>query len=221
MAAGQTPPSAASTGTPPPPALTQPDQDSHPELPQSDFRRSVWIWPSALVSLLAIGVSVWGAGFGAVAIAVVCAWVGWVLFRELRPTSSWAVPVAAGLVCGVLVWLVCLHQSAWIFAKSNGVGITSTTSPKGSGPTCPTQALRTVTGTNTALLAAELRGLPAGAQVTAEASSRSKPLAVVTAFADDKGVAHVAFTVSVAAADPVAVRAEARVSTTVVLTCAW
>lgn len=218
--------SSAADGTVPQPLPA----DSHaeggnPDSGTSLWARSAWLLPSALVAVLALGVSLFGGSFGAGAIAVGGAWAATVFVRDLRTDAGWTVPVAAGMVAGVVLWLLCSQQIAWIFATQ-----TSTSQSRGHGsdtvpaptPICSGEVQRVAQGPRSTIISTNVSGLPAGSQVTAVASSNAgTSLASLVSHPDSRGVAPLSLTLDVPLATPVTVRAEVRVGTTLLRECVW
>lgn len=204
-------------------------ENAHPEEEQSPPQRSgpalgkaIWVWPPLLTAALAAGVSIWGGGFGAAAIAALGAWIVWAIAREASPNRSRVWAVAWGVGAGVVLMLLCTQQSAHIFASpSPPATATPTPTRSASAIICAAEVERNLTEDSSVAVTGSIRGLPDGAQVTTSATSAGQTLATEDSYPDDEGVAAIRLTVTPPRGETVQVRAEVRVGAKVMQTCRW
>lgn len=209
-------------------------ESAHPEVEQSPPGRSgpalgkaIWVWPPLLTAALAAGVSTWGVGFGAAAIAALGAWIVWAISRDASPDRSRVWAVAWGVAAGIVLLLLCTQQSAHIFGSPTATGTPAPTptptqtSTSASGIVCAAEVERNPTEDSSVAVRGSIMGLPDAAQVTTTATSGGLTLATADSYPNGEGVATIHVTVTSPLSESVQVRAEVRVGAEVVQTCLW
>jgi hypothetical protein len=198
------------------------DKRSPPERSGRSLGKAIWVWPPLLTAALAAGVSIWGGGFGAVAIGGLAAWIVWAIAREASPNRGRVWAVAWGVAAGVVLMLLCTQQSALIFGSPTAAS-TATATPTGSASEviCAAEVLQNLTEDSSVAVTGSIMGLPDGAQVTTVATSAGRTLATVDSYPDGKGVAAVSVSVTPSPGETVQIRAEVRVGAEVMQTCLW
>lgn len=196
-----------------------------PERAGSALGRWIWVWPPLLTAVLALGVSAWGVGFGAGAIAVLGAGIVGVIAYEASAKRSPLWALALGAAAGILLFLLCTQQSALVFGSPATAGAPSTptlTSTKSTNDiVCAAAVERNLSGASRVAVTGSITGLPDAAQVTTIVTSDGRTLASEHSYPDGEGVATLDLAIQPAPTGAVNVRTEVRIGPEVVQTCQW